>query len=123
MSRFKNWNSPAFDEDGWAYPNEFFARLRFHCYGWRCLHHKNLKLGNGCDIGCFSFLNAKYGIEIGDDVQLGSHVSVYSENTENETQGKVVIGKGSLIGSHGLILPGAIIKPYSKIKAFSIVKE
>ena len=125
MSRFKNWKKPEFDADGFAYKPEWKYKqgLVKHYYGWRCQHNENLKLGMNVDIGCFSYLNAKHGIEIGDNVQLGSHCSVYSENTENETQGKVIIGKGSLIGSHCLILPNAIIKPYSKIRAFSIVQE
>ena len=123
MSRFENWKVPRLDADGWAYPNEVCKNMCEHSYGWRCLHSENLLLGYGCDIGCFTFINAKHGVTIEEDVQIGSHCSIYSENTENETQGKIIIGKGSLIGSHCLILPGVTIKPYSKIKAFSIVKE
>ena len=33
-------------------------------------------------------MNAKYGIEIGDNVQVGAHCAIYSENTENDTKGK-----------------------------------
>jgi len=109
--RFKNWKPPEFDKDGWTK------------YGWRCQHPKNLKLGKNVDIGCFSYLNAKYGIEIGDNVQIGSHCSVYSVNTENNTQGKVIIGENSLIGSYTLILPSAVILPNSKIKARDIIKR
>jgi len=121
MSRFKNWKKPEFDEDGWAFvigQNAFDTKK----FGWRCQYPEGLKLGDGVDIGCFSYLNARYGIEIGDDVQIGGCCLIYSDNTENKTHGKIVIGKGALIGSHSLILPNAVIKPYSKIKAYSIIK-
>ena len=91
-------------------------------YGWRCQHSDGLKLGRNVDIGCFTYLNAKYGIEIGDNTQIGSHVSIYSVNTENHTQGKVVIGKDCLIGSFGLILPGSVIPDGTKLRAYSVWK-
>jgi acetyltransferase-like isoleucine patch superfamily enzyme len=111
MSRFDNWEQPIFDKDGWTK------------YGWKCQNYEGLSLGKGVDIGCFSYLNAKYGIEIGDNVQIGSHCSIYSINTENNTKGKVIIGENSLIGSFSLILPGVTIPPNSKIRAYSIIKE
>lgn len=123
MSRFKNWKKPEFDEDGWAYPVKVYRNVGVHSYGWRCLHPRNLKLGKGCDIGAFSLLQAKYGIEIGEDVQIGPHSYVCSYDSEREIRGKVVIGKGSLLGAYTFVLPGTIIKPYSKIKAFSVVRS
>jgi acetyltransferase-like isoleucine patch superfamily enzyme len=110
MNRFYNWKQPDIDKEGWT------------VYGWRCQHPENLILGRNVDIGCFTYLNAKHGITIEDDVQIGSHCSIYSDNTENNTQGMVMIGKKSLIGSFSLILPGSVIKPNSKIRAYSIIK-
>ena len=121
--RFKQWSKPEYDMEGWAYPNKVCANMRDHPYGWRCQHFQGLKLGKNVDIGCFTYMNAKYGIIIEDDVQIGSHCSIYSHNTENNTHAPIMIGKGSLIGSHCLILPNSIIKPDSKIRAFSIVDE
>lgn len=118
MDRFKNWEKPWFDELGFAYDSELTKRP----YGWRCQHPENLKLGNKVDIGCYTYLNARHGILIGDNVQIGSHCSIYSDNTENNTRGLVVIEEGSLIGSHSLILPGAFIPANSKIRAYSIIK-
>jgi len=121
MSRFKNWKKPFFDDYGWA--NKYKDVLEFEgLYGWRCQYPENLTLGDKVDIGCFTYLNAKYGIEIGDNVQIGAHCAIYSDNTENETHGKVTIGENSLIGSYTLILPGATIPPNSKIPARSIIK-
>jgi len=45
-----------------------------------------------------------------------------SDNTENNTKGIIRIGEGTLIGSHCLILPGVTIEPFSKIRAYSIIK-
>jgi len=92
-------------------------------YGWRCQHNENLGLGINVDIGCFTFMNAKYGIDIGKDTQIGSHCSIYSVNTENETKGKVVIGENCRIGSYTLILPNVCIPPDTKIKARSVIDD
>jgi len=110
MDRFKNWKKPVFDADGWTK------------YGWRCQNYTGLKLGDKVDIGCFTYINAKYGIEIGDNVQIGSHCAIYSDNTENNTHGPVVIEDNVLIGSYTLILPNTIIKKNSKIRARSVIK-
>ena len=107
-----------FDRDGYAYDGETLRR-----YGWMCSHPDKLELGYDCDIGAFTYIQSKYGVKIGDDVQIGSHCSIYSINTENNTKGEVVIGDNSLIGSHCLILPGAVIISGSKIRAYSIVKS
>ena len=120
--RFSSWTKPVFDGDGWAYPDTTSLNHGYGCYGWRCQYSIGLTLGERVDIGCFTYMNAAYGIEIDDDVQIGSHCSIYSLNTENDTCGEIIIGKGSLIGSYCLILPGAIIKSFSKIRAYSIIK-
>ena len=119
--RFKNWKEPYIDKEGWAW-RSFDDSLFDKRFGWRCQHSKGLVLGVNVDIGCFTYMNAKYGIEIGDNVQIGAHCAIYSDNTENNTQGKVTIGENSLIGSYTLILPGATIPPNSKIRARSIIK-
>ena len=113
-----------FDVEGWAYyPHKFDnSIINADKIGYRCQYPDNLKLGKNVDIGCFTYLNARYGIEIGDNVQIGAHCAIYSDNTENNTHGKVIIGEGSLIGSYTLILPNATIPPNSKIRARSIIK-
>ena len=111
MERFKEWKKPDMYKEGWT------------VYGWRCQYPDVLTLGKNVDIGCFTYMNARFKIEIGDDVQIGSHCSIYSHDTERNIKGKVVIGEGSLIGSHCLILPNAVISIGSKIRAYSIVKS
>lgn len=120
--RFENWKKPIFDDDGWAYPNMTCMLSKIHPYGWRCQNPLGLELGEKVDIGCFSYLNAKHIIMIGDNAQLGSHCSIYSDDTERGVFGKVSIGKGALIGTHTIILPGAVIKANAKIPAGSIIK-
>jgi len=122
MSRFKDWKPPVFDRGGWAYYDEDCFSHHNLSYGWRVQCQEGLKLGKNIDIGCFTYLNAKYGIEIDDNVQIGAHCAIYSDNTENDTHGKVTIGENSLIGSYTLILPGVTIPPNSKIRARSIIK-
>jgi acetyltransferase-like isoleucine patch superfamily enzyme len=111
MNRFPNWQQPTFDSTGKT------------PWNWVCQHHQNLKLGKGSDIGAFTYINAKNGVEIGEDVQIGSHCSVYSENTIDNTQGKVAINKGAKIGSHTVILPGVTIGANALVGAHSLVKN
>lgn len=129
MSRFTNWKPPIFDDEGYACERMEFNRIGYGVeyypgkrYGWKCQYPENLKLGKDVDIGCFTYLNAKYGITIGDNVQIGSHCSIYSDNTENDTHGEVTIGENTLIGSHSLILPNAHIPSNGKYRAYSVIK-
>lgn len=108
-NRFDNWKMPVFDKDGWTK------------YGWRCQYNNKLTLGRNVDIGCFTYINARMGVEIGDNVQIGSHCAIYSDNTENNVSGRVYIGDNVLIGSYTLILPNVYIRSGKKIKAKSIV--
>jgi acetyltransferase-like isoleucine patch superfamily enzyme len=122
MERFKEWKHPIFDSDGWAY-KEMINDYPSGEYGWRCQNHENLKLGKNIDIGCFSYLNSLYGIEIGDNVQIGSHCSLYSISTEDNKKGSIIIGENTTIGSHSLIMPGITIGSNSIIGAFSFCNK
>ena len=107
--RFKNWKIPEFDEKGMTKWN------------WMCQYHENLKLGKYVDIGAFTYINAKYGVEIGDYVQIGSHCSIYSHSTIDNKKGKIIIKRNARIGSHSIIMPGITIGENSIIGAFSFV--
>jgi len=110
MNRFKNWQRPKFDQN---------CLTRWH---WMCQYHHNLKLAKNTDIGAFTYINAKYQVIIEEDVQIGSHCSIYSENTIDQTKGRIHIKKGAKIGSHTVIFPGVIIGENSVVGAFSLVK-
>ena len=92
-------------------------------WSWMCQHAEKFRLGKNTDIGAFTYINAKHGVEIEEDVQIGSHCSIYSENTIDGTKGKIIIKKGAKIGSHTLILPGVTIGISSVVGAHSLVKK
>lgn len=109
--RFKDWQPPEFDEMGMTRWN------------WMCQYHENLKLGENTDIGAFTYINAKYGVEIQEDVQIGSHCSIYSWSTIDDKKGKVTIRKNARIRSHSVVMPGVAIGQNAVVGAFSFVTE
>jgi len=80
-------------------------------------------LGFKTDIGAFSYINAKYKVVIADEVQIGSHCSIYSTSTIDNSFGKVVLKRNCRIGSHSTILPGVSIGENSIIGAHSLVNK
>lgn len=109
--RFKNWTAPVMIH---GIPTQ---------YSWLPLYPEGIQLGDRSDIGAYTLLQAKYGIIIGEEAQIGSHCAIYSHNTIDDTRGRVVIGKGAKIGSHSTILPGVTIGEGAVIGAHSLVKS
>lgn len=109
--RFKNWKKPMIKEG------------KLTKYNWVVQHVDELILGDMTDIGAFTYINAKYGVIIGDYVQIGSHCSIYSESTIDGKKGLVVLKDNCKIGSHTTIMPGVIIGMNSIIGAHSLVTE
>jgi len=79
-------------------------------------------LGEGVDIGAFSYINAAYGVIIDDKVKIGSHVAIHSDNTIDGTHDSVHICKNACIGSHSVIFPGVVVGKNAKVGAHSVVK-
>ena len=92
-------------------------------YGWIVSHPTKLVLGKGTDIGAFSYIQAKEGVEIREFAQLGSHCSVYSVSTIDNKRGKVVIGRNARVGSHSVIMPGVTIGANTVVGAMSFVNR
>ena len=90
---------------------------------WTVWHPDRLKLGERVDIGCFTYINAKAGVTIGDDVQIGSHCSIYSYSSIDNKFGPVNIGKGAKIGTHSSIMPGVTIGENALVAAHSFVNK
>lgn len=109
--RFDNWTPPVLKH------GEMTKWL------WVVFRPENLILGRKTDIGAFTAIFAHHGVEIGDEVQIGSHCSIYSSNTEDNTSGKVVIGRRAMIGTHSTIMPGVTIGEGAVIGAYSFVKK
>ena len=108
-NRFNDWEYPII-EDG--KPTK---------YNWVVQNIGGLKLGNKTDIGAFTYINAKYGVIIEDEVQVGSHCSIYSISTIDNTSGEVILKTNCKIGSHSTVLPGVTIGKNSIIGAHSLV--
>ena len=110
-SRFAKWKKPKI-LDG--------KMTKWH---WVVRHPRNLKMGKNVDIGAFSYLNAKHGIYIEDEVQLGSHCSVYTISTIDNKNGPIALKKNCRIGSHSVVMPGVTVGENSVIGAFSFVNK
>ena len=95
--RFKDWKTPVIKEG------------KLTKWNWMVQNVKGLKMGKRVDIGAFTYINAKKGIELGDDVQIGSHCSIYSVSTIDGKEGKIVLKKGACIGSHSVVMPGVTV--------------
>ena len=107
--------------DDWTFPDIEEGKLTK--YNWLVQHKDNLELGFKTDIGAFTYINAKYGVKIGDYVQIGSHCSIYSVSTIDNKQGQVVLKKNCKIGSHSVIMPGVTIGENSIVGTHSFVTE
>lgn len=92
-------------------------------WGWIVAYPDKLKLGKNIDIGAFSYLQAEYGIEIEDDVQIAGGVKIYSSDTIDNAVGKVILKKGCCIGANSVIFPGVTIGKNSIVGALSLVDK
>ena len=90
-------------------------------YNYIVQYPENLKLGRNFDIGTFTYINSHYGVEIGDDVQIGSHCSIYSHSTIDSKKGPVKLNKKCKIGTHSTIMPNVTIGKNSIVGAYSYV--
>jgi len=108
-NRFSNWKYPEITE---GKPTK---------YNWVVQNLDGLELGYATDIGAFSYINAKYGVIVEDEVQIGSHCSIYSVSTIDNKNGKVTLKTNCKIGSHSTILPGVTVGENSIIGAHSLV--
>lgn len=92
-------------------------------YNYVVQYPKNLKLGKDIDIGEFSYLNCEYGVEIEDNVQIGSHCSIYSNSSIDKKNGPVILKKNCKIGTHSTIMPNVTIGQNSIVAAYSFVTK
>lgn len=110
-NRFSQWKTPKILKDGST------------SYGWHVhpRHRNQLILGKNSDIGFGTYIQPQYGVEIGEDVQIGAHCAIYSVSTIDDKKGKVTIGKGAKIGTHSSIMPGVTIGAGATVGAYSFV--
>ena len=109
--RFKNWTLPKIIEG------------KLTKWNWVVQDRKGFKMGKNTDIGAFTYINAKNGVIIEDNVQIGSHCSIYSVSTIDNKKGMVVLKNNCKIGSHSIIMPRVTVGENSTIGAFSFVNK
>lgn len=107
--RFKKWKKPTIEHG------------KLTEYNWLVQNPEGLKLGYRTDVGAFTYINAKFGVTIEDEVQIGSHCSIYSVSTIDNKQAPVVLKKNCRIGTYSTVMPGVIIGENSVIGAHSFV--
>ena len=92
-------------------------------YNYIVQYPENLKLGKNFDIGTFTYINSHFGVEIADNVQIGSHCSIYSHSTIDSKKGSVSLKKNCKIGTHSTIMPNVTIGENSVVAAYSFVTK
>jgi len=92
-------------------------------YNYIVQYPENLKLGKIFDIGTFTYINCRYGVEIGNVVQIGSHCSIYSHSTIDDKKGPVVLKNGCKVGTHSTVMPNVTIGENSIVAAYSFVTK
>jgi acetyltransferase-like isoleucine patch superfamily enzyme len=109
--RFREWKKPEIVEG------------QLTKWNWMVQHAGNLEMGQRVDIGAFTYINAKYGVIIRDDVQIGSHCAIYSVSTIDDKQGQVVLEENCRIGTHSVVMPNVRVGKNAIVGAFSFVNR
>ena len=92
-------------------------------YNYIVQYPEKLKMGKFFDIGTFTYINSSYGVTIGNNVQIGSHCSIYSHSTIDNKHGPVVLKNNCKIGTHSTIMPNITIGKNSIVAAYSFVNK
>ena len=109
MNTTKKWEKPIIENS------------KLSKYNYIVQYVENLKLGKDFDIGAFSYINCKIGVEIQDEVQIGSHCAIYSNSTIDNKSGPIVLKKNCKIGTHSTIMPNVTVGENSVVAAYSFV--
>ena len=108
--RFKKWGKPEIQEG------------KLTKWNWLVQHKAKLKLGKKIDIGTFAYINAKNGVVIEDEVQIGAGTKIYSVDTISNKKGGIILKKNCKIGANSVILPSTIVGENSIVGACSVLK-
>ena len=111
VSRPEDWQPPEIEES------------KLTKWNWMVQHVDGLVLGQNVDIGAYCYLNARNGLTIEDNVQIGSCTSIYTISTIDGKEGPVVLRKNCKIGSHCVIMPGVTIGENAIVGAMSFVNK
>ena len=108
-------------EKNWEVPEIQHGKMTK--YNFIVQYPDKLKLGKFFDIGEFTYINAQFGINIEDNVQIGSHCAIYSHSTIDKKQGGVILKRNCKIGTHSTVMPGVTIGENSIVAAYSFVNK
>ena len=116
--------------------NHFYRRAgltlpRTSSIHWRAefYHPGGVVIGEHCTIGDTCFLDGRNGITVGANVNVGSHVSIYTRQHDvdspdfAEKGAPVVIGDYAWIASHAVLLPGVTIGEGAVVAAAAVVTK
>jgi maltose O-acetyltransferase len=90
---------------------------------------ERIVIGEHTVIGDTVFLDGRSGLTIGANVNLGSHVTIYTRQHDidapdfAEVGGPVEVGDYAYIGSHSIILPGVTVGEGGVVGAGSVVTK
>lgn len=90
---------------------------------------ERIVVGEHCTVGDSAFLDGRSGLVIGDAVNLGSHVTVYTRQHDvdspdfAETGAPVTIGDHAWVASHAIVLPGVTIGEGAVVAAGAVVTK
>lgn len=109
--RFKNWQPPKIKHG------------KLTKWNWTVYYPEKLKLGKNVDIGAFTAIFAHNGVTIEDEVQIGSHCSLYSASTIDNKHGPVLLKRNSRVGTHSSVMPNVTIGGNSIVAGHSFVNK
>ena len=92
-------------------------------WNWLVLYPEGLTLGRNTDIGAYTLIVAKHGVEIEDEAQIGSHCALYSYSTIDDKKGKVTLKRNCRIGTHSTVMPGVTVGENAIVGAHSFVTK
>lgn len=96
---------------------------------WRAEFYapENIVIGPNCVIGDTAFLDGRQGIRIGRNVNIGSHVSIYTRQHDvddpdfAEVGAPVLVADRSWVASHAIVLPGVTVGEGAVVAAGAVV--
>lgn len=126
----------------WNSPNRKFYRSTRISSTAVLLNKKNINIGDYCWVWHNSILDGSNGIVIGEGVQIGAWVGIFTHGSEisirlhgkkyinvdksqrvGYTKGRVEIGDYSFVGAGACILPGVVIGKGCLISAGAVVNK
>lgn len=135
-SQFQVGHIPSHHVRNWLYKKVYGVKMAIDVvvyFGAEIRGSWNLSLGKGCIVGDRAILDARRGgIEIGENVNIGSNVSFYTDSHDfndpyfhasSEKVGGIKIGNRAWIGPNSVILHGINLGEGAVVAAGSVVTK